>query len=264
MKKPSIFIILILLLSSHELFLKTDSHFLSPEREHLLYLFNGTFDLSENIITRDRIINSQIHGPNYLFEPKAKDYFDKGDITFLRWKTGISGSYVAGISTLPRTLELSAKDFMDYLEHEGLTNVIIEREKKGIQGKSAKEKYSKHVKALLQVGTETSMDYAKVLGFPIEFVPINNPYALKKGEELSFQLLWRGQPLANQIVHYSYQSANKKTEVKKSVLTDNEGNIQIKAERKGQWFLSTIFMEESLIKDLDYESNWATITFEVK
>ncbi|WP_194774567.1 DUF4198 domain-containing protein [Pararhodonellum marinum] len=264
MRKISLAVLCILLLSGHELFLKTDSYFLTPQKENLLYLFNGTFDLSENTISRDRIVNAQIHGPDFYHEPSDKDYYDDGDITFLRWKTGASGSYVAGISTLPRTLEMSPEDFLAYLEHEGLTGLIAERKEKGLSEKSAKEKYSKHVKALLQVGKQTSVDYSKVLGYPIEFVPLNNPYATKKGEVHSFQLFWKGKPLTDQVVHYAYKVGERDTEGEKSTLTNEEGIVHLQAEQKGKWYLATIFIEESAEAELDYESNWATLTFEVR
>ncbi|MEO0875726.1 MAG: DUF4198 domain-containing protein, partial [Bacteroidota bacterium] len=33
-----------------------------------------------------------------------------------------------------------------------------------------------------------------VLGYPIEFVPLNNPYHLHAGEALNARLLWQGEP----------------------------------------------------------------------
>lgn len=264
MKKFIIGILGVLCLSSHELFLKTDSHFLKPEKESLLYLFNGNFELSENIISRDRIVNAQIHGPQHQFRPVESDYYDQGNVTFLKWKTGSQGTYVAGISTLPRTLEMNAEDFLAYLEHEELTNLIAEREAKGISNLAAKEKYSKHVKSLLQVGKNTSSDFTKILGYPIEFIPIDNPYQKNHSGELSFQLLWNNKPLAKQVVHFACKNSNKGTSEENSTLTDEKGVVRIKADKKGQWYLATIFIEESSDPALDYESNWATITFEVK
>ena len=178
-----------ILLTSHELFLKTDSYFLNANEQSELFLFNGTFDQSENIITRDRIINTKIIGPDYEFLPTEKDYFDKDEVTYLKFKAGKAGTYVAGISTLPRVIELSAEEFKDYLIHEGLTDVISEREEKGISNATAREKYSKHVKTLLQVSGKRTNHYAMDLGYPIEFIPLNNPYNLSKGDKLSFKLV---------------------------------------------------------------------------
>lgn len=149
MKKILVLITFYVLLCSHELFLKTDSYYIETHESSELYLFNGTFDNSENIITRDRIGKAKIVGPDYNFIPSKDDFCDKENITFLKFKTGNKGTYVAGISTLPRTIELNAADFQEYLEHEGLVDIIAMREKMGISDSSAREKYSKHVKALL-------------------------------------------------------------------------------------------------------------------
>jgi hypothetical protein len=252
-------------LSSHELFLKSDSHFLKPYSLSELYLFNGTFDQSENVITRDRIISPQITGPDYTFIPAADDFYDNGQATYLKFKTGGAGTYVAGISTKPRGIELSGEEFMEYLEHEGLTGVISDRKNKGIANTSANEKYSKHVKALLQVGEKQTNDFATELKYPIEFIPLKNPYSLSVGDEMSFRLLYLGKPLGNQTVHIS---SRKNRDVKEgdetSLRTNKKGEVSFTISNEGQWYIATIHMMESEEGDFDYESNWATLTFEVK
>lgn len=251
--------------SSHELFLKADSHFLSPNSEEKLYLFNGTFDTSENEITRDRIVNAKIIGPQYKFHPEESDYYSADNITYLNIKTGGSGTYVAGISTLPKILEMDAKAFNEYLAHEGLEGTIKEREEMKLTNKGAKERYSKHVKALLQVGEMSSIDFMKPLNYPIEFVPLNNPYEIKLGESVAFKLLRNGIPLANHIVHYSTSKPGMDAhENESSTKTNANGIVVMKPTQKGKWYVATIHMEKKTGDAVDYESNWATLTFEIK
>ena len=251
--------------SAHELFLKTDSHFLKPNSASQLYLYNGTFDTSENEITRDRIVNAKIIGPDYLFEPTEKNYMDKDEITYLNLTTGDAGTYVAGISTLPRILEMDAKAFNKYLDHEGLEGTIVNRKAANIMEKGAKERYSKHVKALLQVGDATSIDFMKPLNYPIEFVPLNNPYEIKLGDAVAFKLLRDGKPLANHIVHYSTSMPGKDAhDNENSTQTNDNGLVTIKPTAKGKWYVATIHMEKKSGDTVDYESNWATLTFEIK
>jgi hypothetical protein len=252
-------------LSSHELFLKADSHFLKPNSTTELYLFNGTFDKSENAITRDRIVNAKVLGPNFLFEPKEEHYRDQDNITYLNLTTGASGTYVAGISTLPRILEMDATAFNEYLDHEGLEATVAERKTLGISNKGAKERYSKHVKALLQVGKETSMDFMKPLGYPIEFVPMNNPFEIQLGDAVAFKLLNNGKPLANQTVHYSTSKPGQDAHANEnSTKTNENGLVTIKPNALGKWYVATIYMETKKTDVVDYESNWATLTFEMK
>ena len=253
------------LLSSHELFLKSNSYFFKENSPVELYLFNGTFDKSENVITRDRIIKPQILGPDYNFKPGNNDFYDKGETTYLKFKTGNAGTYVAGISTKPRAIELSGEDFTAYLEHEGLSGVISDRKNKGIANRKANEKYSKHVKAILQVDERRTGNFSTQLGYPIEFIPLKNPYKLSVGDQISFRLLYMGAPLSNQTVHVSSRmnvEANGNAET--SLRTNEKGEVSFTIGNSGQWYVATIHMLESKEENFDYESNWATLTFEIK
>ncbi|UJH69069.1 DUF4198 domain-containing protein [Allomuricauda sp. SCSIO 65647] len=268
MKRTAITVLLLALfftLSSHELFLKSDTYFLEENSRSELYLFNGTFDESENVITRDRIIDPQIIGPEYNFKPSPDDYYDKDKATYLQFKTGFAGTYVAGVSTKPRTIELSGEEFTAYLEHEGLTAVIEDRKSKGISDQMAREKYSKHVKAIFQVDEKRTEHFSTSLGYPIEFIPLKNPYILSVGDSMSFKLLYRGEPLGNQTVHISSRkNFGEKGEGETAVRTNDNGEVSFTIGNEGQWYIATIHMIESDEGSLDYESNWATLTFEVK
>lgn len=258
-------LIVVVICSSHELFLKTDAYFLSPGQASELYLFNGTFDKSENTITRDRITDATIVGPSYEVKVGETAYYDKTTATFLRFEAGKAGTYAAGISTAPKILAMDAKAFNDYLEHEGLENTIEERKSEGSIEKGAREKYSKHVKALLQVGDVTSDEYKKEFGYPIEFVPEVNPYEVEKGQPVVFKLLRDGRPLANHIVHYSTSVPGQDAhDNENSTKTDARGLVSFIPNKSGKWYVATIHMEKSSEMRLDYESNWATLTFGVK
>ena len=268
MRKTSTTLILLtlfFLLSSHELFLKSDSYFFEENSLGELYLFNGTFDESENVITRDRIINPKILGPNYDLKPSSDDYYDKGEITFIKFKTGNAGTYVAGVSTKPRAIELSGEDFTTYLEHEGLTEVISDRKTKGTSDKVANEKYSKHVKAIFQVDERRTNDFSTQLDYPIEFIPLKNPYTLSVGDIMSFKLLYFGEPLGNQTVHVSSRkNLNEKGKEETSLRTNKKGEVSFTIGNGGHWYIATIHMLESNEENFNYESNWATLTFEIK
>ncbi|MCD6564978.1 MAG: DUF4198 domain-containing protein [Bacteroidales bacterium] len=253
------------LFTSHELFLKSDSYFLNTNEESELFLFNGTFDLSENTITRDRIVNAKIIGPEYKFVPTEKDYYDNDNITCLKFKTGNEGTYVAGISTLPNIIELTAEEFNEYLLHEELLDVLAHRKKNELTNLSAREKYSKHVKALFQVSGKRTNNFNTVLGYPVEFIPVNNPYDLSKGDKLSLRLLKEGKPLTNQMVHFSNRfNSENHSPVEKSTRTNKNGILTIELDQVGRWYVATIDMVESDEENIDYVSNWATLTFEIR
>ena len=205
MRKPFYLLVAFVLLCSHDLYIKMETYFLEPNQEATLSLYNGTFEKSENIIARDRILDASVaaHGERVSINPdqwKDKD----STVTQLPFTTGKAGTYVAGVSTKARNIELTAEKFNSYLEHDGVLDMLEQRTKDSLLNQDAVESYEKHVKAIYQVGEVTTNDWSTVLGYPIEFVPQANPYEKYTGENLEVQLLLDGKPLSNQLVYADY------------------------------------------------------------
>jgi len=207
--KPLILAIGFVLLCSHNLYIKMDSYFLKSNQEATLSLYNGTFEKSENIISRDRIIDASIIAQGEITPIDESQWKDKDStVTQLKFYTGEAGTYVFGVSTKARDIELSAKKFNEYLIHDGVNDILEERKENGTLDEDATESYEKHVKSILQVGETKTDDYKTVLGYPIEFVPQSNPYDKFTGDSLDVQLLYEGKPLANQLVYADYVKVN--------------------------------------------------------
>ena len=203
--KPFYLLFAILILCSHDLYIKMETYFLQPDQQATLSLYNGTFEKSENIITRDRMLDASFvaQGKRVTIEPgqwKDKD----STITQLAFNTGNAGTYVAGVSTRARNIELTADKFNDYLKHDGVLDMLEQRTTKGLLNQDAVESYQKHVKAIYQVGAVKTKDWSTILGYPIEFVPQANPYEKYSGDSLAVKLLLDGKPLANQLVYANY------------------------------------------------------------
>lgn len=254
----------ILILSGHDLFIKLDAYILPEGGETVLKLYNGTFDKSENIITRDRIINSSITGPGLDLTPDPEDWYDEGEKTCLAITNLKEGTHLAAISTKPRIINLSAQDFNAYLAHDGVTDMLEERKQKGQLGLDAREKYAKHVKAIFQVGAGQTEHFKKVMGYPVEFIPLQNPYALKVGDDLEVKLLENGKPLQKQLVYYNFRTLSGDKKAEKPIRTDQNGRLKIKMHQAGIWYLRTIHMVKTGEEEHNYQSNWATLTFEIK
>lgn len=201
LKKGFIALLLLLVLSAHDMYLKLDTYFLAPNSDATILLYNGTFEKSDNVISRDRMIDVSLVGNGNRIAVDSTQWTEKGETTLLRFKTAEAGTWVAGLSTAARNIEMSAKDFNDYLEHDGVLDMLEWRKQNNALAQDAVEKYAKHVKTIFQVGDKLSNDWQTVLGYPIEFVPINNPYDLHAGHEMEVQLLRDGKPLANQLVY---------------------------------------------------------------
>lgn len=55
---PLLLLALLMVFSNHDLYLKMETYFLKPNQEATLSLYNGTFENSENTITRDRMLDA--------------------------------------------------------------------------------------------------------------------------------------------------------------------------------------------------------------
>lgn len=269
-----------LLLCSHDMYLKFDQYMLEPKTQAIIQLFNGTFDRSDNVITRDRMLDASLVGNGERLTVDTSSWYEQDKTTYLRFNTGSPGTWVAGVSTRPRTFGLSAEDFNDYLKHDGVLDMLELRTKQGTLQDSAVEKYSKHVKTIFQVGEKLTDDYKTELGYPIEFVLLKNPYDLHPGHDLPVKLLFNQKPLVNQLVYVGHRagshehahdgnthSHDHETDHRHDDLiqlrTDQQGMVTVSVDKAGIWYLRTIHLVEAEEDGLTHESNWATVTFAV-
>lgn len=203
--KPLVLIAVFTLLCSHNLYLKLGTYFLTPNKEATLSLYNGTFEQSENIITRDRILDASILIQGQRLQIDESQWTDKDStVTQFKFTPVEEGTYVTGVSTKPRNIELSAEKFNNYLKHDGILDMLEYRRNNNMLTEDAIESYQKHVKAIYQVGDTKTDDWKTVLGYPIEFIPLSNPYEKYTGDSIDVKLLLDGVPLANQLVYSDY------------------------------------------------------------
>ncbi|MCH8276266.1 MAG: DUF4198 domain-containing protein [Bacteroidetes bacterium] len=233
-------------------------------------LINGTFDKSENIITRDRMTDVSIVLPdNSKIHPDTSQWRDSNNETVLDFKTAAPGTYVIGVSTFSKIIHLEAKDFNEYLKHDGILEVLELRKQNNELDKDVSERYSKHVKAILQAGDMQTSNYATQLGYPAEIVPLQNPYNLSENDIFKAQILKNGKRLVNQVVYASYEGYHRHHEEgshDESVQTrsDQEGVVEFKLSGTGRWYIRFINMVQLKDSEINYESNWATLTFEIR
>ena len=124
--------------------------------------------------------------------------------------------------------------------HDGIVDVIAEREAAGTTGNDATERYSKHVKALVQVGEARSAHWSHTMGYPVEFVPLQNPYELSEGDELQVRFLRAGQPVSDQLVYANHEHNHAHDDAGNHVeavttRTDSNGVVAIPLESRGRW-----------------------------
>lgn len=249
---------------AHDLFLKLDSYFLSPNSKAIVKVLNGTFKDSDGAVARDRVVNLSLLGPG-LSASSGDSVIWRAEekMSVMELQTGAPGTYVIGISTKTRENTRTGAEFNKFLEDDGMPDVLAARRKNNELDKGATQRYSKYVRAIFQVGDTLSDDYKKSLNHPIELIPQKNPYSLNPGDSVSVLCVLNGKPLANQFVTAGWE-AKDGTLHSVNARADSKGVARFKLASTGKWFVKTIHMEKVSQPGLDYESKWATLTFELK
>ncbi len=256
---------LILPAIAHDLFLKLDSFFVAVNDKIAIKILNGSFQGSEGAVNFARLKDASIVSPNgERTNPNEADFTKDDKTAFLNLQPTEAGNYVVGLSTMQREIDLKAADFNEYLIEDGIPDTLAERKRKNESAKDVRERYSKHVKTIFQVGGKQTDNFKIALGYPVEIVPKNNPYSLKIGDTFEFQCLKDGKPLKNQFVMTGRENADGNLMVGENIRTNKNGVAKIKLVGAGKWYVKFIQMTPLNDAALNYESNWATLTFEIR
>ncbi len=251
------------LLLAHDLFLKLDSYFVPPNTPVRVAVLNGTFSASEGPVAPRRLLDLSMVGPLQRRAIPRDSWRPAGDTTWLTVQTGAPGTYVIGASLSPSQIALSGEDFNSYLKEDGIPDVLSARTLNGELGKAVRERYHKHVKAILQVGDTRTDAFGAVLGYPAELVPLANPYATRIGDTLAVRALVDGKPVTNQLVIAGGERDGQKIDETRT-RSDSAGVARFALGGAGKWYIKFIHMVPVTGDSVNYESKWATLTFQVR
>jgi uncharacterized GH25 family protein len=148
--------------------------------------------------------------------------------------------------------ELSADQFSVYLKDNGLDEVINKREQSSTSSKPGKESYAYYDKLMIQVGEKRDETFNKVIGLPLEIVPMVSPYEMKVGDMVKFQILFEGKPLFGAKVKV-WSRADNRTIIQ-PIYTLQDGTVEARISNKGMWMVSVV----KLTPSTEVSANWRT------
>jgi hypothetical protein len=148
-----------------------------------------------------------------------------------------------------------------YLVSDGLPHIYQLRRKEGILDKPGRERYSKSPKAIVRVGTGGGGDPCRVLGLPLEIVPVRNPFALKVGDTLRVRVWFRGKPLANANLGWDVPGDGEFP--LGTVRTDSRGEALVPISQVGLMTIRLTHMTRPKETEYEWESFWTTLTFRI-
>lgn len=209
------------------------------------------------------------------------------------------GFVLLALRNKPSAVELPAADFEEYLRAEGNESVVEQRRARGEAQTPGRELFSRCAKTLLRVGprgqgsapgahaadnpgAEFSIDaesasgsgagpspaasrservFDQVVGFPLELVPVENPCEATPGSELTFTLLYEGQPLPDARV----TAIRRGTPVTRILArSDANGRVRLRLDDAGLWLIHAVHVVRARERTAaDWESLWASFAFEL-
>jgi uncharacterized GH25 family protein len=170
-----------------------------------------------------------------------------------------AGTHLVLLQSNNAFISQEADQFNAYLEEDGLDNVLTFRKKNGDMSKPGTEFYARYAKLLLQVGEVTDKTYQHVVGFPLEIIPDENPYELKRGDPVHFTVLFNSKPLFGAKVRIWNRHDNRTTV--QNIHTEKNGKVETRISSPGTWMVSVVTMIPSAEPGAEWQSYWASLTF---
>lgn len=169
------------------------------------------------------------------------------------------GATVVTMRTHEAKITLPSTEFEGYLQEEGLTKVMRQRQAEGDVGQPATELYSRCAKSIILVdGNSDGFD--KPTGLPLEVVPLSEPFGYQPGKPYRLRLLRDGKPLPNAQIKAQLQG---KKRYLLTAVSDAQGEVAISLPEAGVWLFSAVDMKPADDPDADWQSLWASLTLDI-
>lgn len=207
-------------------------------------------------------LSRQIKTFQYYAPDKPQDAVGReGDRPALVYEATEPGLHIIAQETLPLELTFDTlEEFREYLEYEGLERFVAVHLDRGLPEADFTEVYSRSAKALVQVGPVQPQHQDRQLGLAFELTALKNPYAGQPA--LPVALTWQGSPEANTQISVFRELDG---EVERTLIsTGPDGRAEIPLHKDGgRYLLNAVHLEPVAGDGPVWESNWASLTFEL-
>ncbi|QEM82158.1 DUF4198 domain-containing protein [Halomonas binhaiensis] len=169
------------------------------------------------------------------------------------------GATVVAMRTRGVSIDLPASEFNQYLQEEGLTNILDLRRKFGLMEAPSRESFSRCAKSIVFVDGQ-SQGFDHKMDLPLELIPRSDPLNLHTGSPLKLQLLFNDEPLPGTLVKAQLKAD---PVIELTAISDSQGYVNFTLPDSGLWLFNAVHMEPSAELETDWESLWASLTMEL-
>lgn len=171
------------------------------------------------------------------------------------------GGYVVAYGSDRAFTEIPVAEFERYAREKGLLRIVAARGAAPARAGKVREAYSRHAKALVRVGAEEAGVFDRPTGLRLELVADSAPERMAGAPLSSFRLLYEGEPLAGARVIAAMPGT---AEPELAARTAIDGRASFRLRSPGMWRLAAVHLVDPPRKlDADWESLWASLTFEL-
>jgi uncharacterized GH25 family protein len=176
------------------------------------------------------------------------------------WTPAQAGVAALAVELAPKTLTLTPDKITEYLEEIDASASVRNAWAQIPAPKRWRESYVKHASTFIRVGNPgADSSWARPLGLGLEIVPERDPTLLTAGDTLPVRVLRGGSPLAGFVVGARHAGATKAT----FFPTDAAGRARITLPSSGQWLLAGTDLRRTSRPNLEWESDFTTMTLAV-
>lgn len=245
-------------LTAHEYWVAPAQYQVNPGESFVLNCYVGE-DFKPEVWQRRRERTDQVYVFHHQRKKDVTPLFTAADSVDILLAVPEKGNHLLALHSKPSYIELKAEEFNQYLEEDGIEDVLAYRKKEGLDAKPSRELYERCAKTLLQVGDNTDQTFQQPTGMPLEILPLMHPSKAK--DSLKVQVIFKGQPLTDYRIR-SWCKVNGQLLQKENHRTDAKGVCSIPLRNKGEWMISLVKMEVlSNNPAADYHSYWGSYTF---
>ena len=170
------------------------------------------------------------------------------------------GAAMVAMETNSSSIKLDGGQFQAYLREEHLDMALKQRAALGLSDADAREDFSRAAKTLVIVGGDTR-GFDRIVGQPIELVPLTDPATYRPGQPFGIRLLREGRSAPEMRIAALPQSAPESVLEAK---TGIDGVAQFTLPLAGQWTFYAVQIEPATRLSADWQSTWASLTFAIR
>lgn len=166
---------------------------------------------------------------------------------------------VAWIDLAPKTLSLDADKVEEYLAEIDPPADVRAAYMAQPEPRLWRETYVKHAKAFTGAASTTPTAWSKAVGSELEITPVADS-TLSKDSDARFQVISGGEPLPD----FAVGVIGGIGATPRLLRTNGNGEFSIRIDRSGYWLLRVTELKPSTAKDIDWDSHFATLSFDVR